>query len=143
MEKNEKTMAEITKKIRNEFVFLDYAPIVFVSAKDNKRVNTILPLIDMVYENLNKRIKTNVLNDVVLDAQLSNPAKPHNGKRLKIYYASQVQTSPCIIALFVNDVELFHFSYQRYIENKIRDAFGFEGVPISIVARNKGDKSIV
>ena len=143
VDKNEKTMADITKKIRNEFVFLDYAPIAFVSAKDNKRVNTIIPLIDLVYENLNKRIKTNVINDVVMDAQLSNPAKPHNGKRLKIYYASQVQSSPCVIALFVNDVELFHFSYQRYIENRIREAFGFEGVPISIVARNKSDKSIV
>ena len=139
VDKNEKTMSEITKKIRNEFVFLDYAPIAFVSAKDNKRVNTIIPLIDQVYENLNKRIKTNVLNDVVLDAQLSNPAKPHNGKRLKIYYASQVQSSPCVIVLFVNDVELFHFSYQRYIENKLREAFGFEGVPISIIARKKVD----
>ena len=137
VDKDQKTMAEITKKIRNEFVFLDYAPIAFVSAKNNKRVDTLLPLIDKVYENLNLRIKTNVLNEVVMDAQLSNPAKPHNGKRLKIYYASQVQSSPCVIVLFVNDVELFHFSYQRYIENRIRDAFGFEGVPISIIARKK------
>ena len=135
--KDEKTMVNITKEIRNQFVYLDYAPIAFVSAKENKRIDTILPLIDMVYENVNKRIKTNVLNEVILDAQMANPAKPHNGKKLKIYYASQVSTAPCTIVLFVNDPELMHFSYQRYIENKVREAFGFEGVPISIVARRK------
>jgi len=137
VEKDEKTMVNITKEIRKQFVYLDYAPIAFVSAKELKRINTILPLIDLVYENVNRRIKTNVLNEVVLDAQLANPAKPHNGKKLKIYYASQVSTAPCTIVLFVNDPELMHFSYQRYIENKIREAFGFEGVPISIVARKR------
>ena len=139
VDKNEKTMDEVTKEIRKQFAYLDYAPIAFVSAKDNKRVNTLLPLIDLVYNNVNLRIKTNVLNEVILDAQLANPAKTHNGKRLKIYYASQVQTSPCIIVLFVNDPELMHFSYQRYIENKLREAFGFEGVPITIIARKKED----
>ena len=135
--KDEKTMVNITKEIRKQFVYLDYAPVAFVSAKDNKRIDTILPLIDMVYENVNKRIKTNVLNEVILDAQMANPAKPHNGKKLKIYYASQVSVAPCTIVLFVNDPELMHFSYQRYIENKVREAFGFEGVPISIVARKR------
>ena len=72
-----------------------------------------------------------------MDAQLANPAKPHNGRLFKIYYASQVSVAPCVIVLFVNDVELFHFSYKRYLENKLRDAFGFEGVPITIVARKK------
>ena len=139
VDKDEKTMDKITKEIRNQFQYLDYAPIAFVSAKDNKRVNTILPLIDQVYNNVNLRIKTNVLNEVIMDAQLANPAKPHNGKRLKIYYASQVQTAPCVIVLFVNDPELMHFSYQRYIENKLREAFGFEGVPITILARKKED----
>ena len=137
--KDEKTMDKITKEIRNQFQYLDYAPIAFVSAKDNKRVNTLLPLIDQVYNNVNLRIKTNVLNEVIMDAQLANPAKTHNGKRLKIYYASQVQTAPCVIVLFVNDPELMHFSYQRYIENKLREAFGFEGVPITILARKKED----
>ncbi len=137
VDKNEKTMNEITKTIREQFAYLDYAPIAFVSAKDNKRVNTLLPLIDQVYNNVNLRIKTNVLNEVVLDAQMSNPAKSVNGKRLKIYYASQVQSAPCIIVLFVNDPDLMHFSYKRYIENKLREAFGFEGVPIEIVARKK------
>ncbi|MBR3227818.1 MAG: ribosome biogenesis GTPase Der [Erysipelotrichaceae bacterium] len=137
VEKDDKTMDRITKEIRKEFAYLDYAPIAFVSAKDNKRVSTLLPLIDQVYDNVNLRIRTNVLNEVILDAQLANPAKPHNGKRFKIYYASQVQSSPCVIVLFVNDPELFHFSYKRYIENKLREAFGFEGVPIQILARKK------
>ena len=137
VEKDDKTMANIEKEIRKQFAYLDYAPIAFISAKDNKRINTLFPLIDSVYNNVNLRIKTNVLNEVILDAQLANPAKTHNGKRLKIYYASQVQTAPCIIVLFVNDPELMHFSYQRYIENKLREAFGFEGVPIEIIARKR------
>ena len=137
VDKDDKTMDKITKEIRDQFAYLDYAPIAFTSAKDGKRVNTLLPLIDEVYNNVNLRIKTNVLNEVIMDAQLANPAKTNNGKRLKIYYASQVETAPCVIALFVNDPELMHFSYQRYIENKVREAFGFEGVPITIVARKK------
>ena len=137
VEKDDKTMDKITKEIRDQFAYLDYAPVAFTSAKDGKRVNTLLPLIDEVYNNVNLRIKTNVLNEVIMDAQLANPAKTHNGKRLKIYYASQVETAPCVIALFVNDPELMHFSYQRYIENKVREAFGFEGVSITIIARKK------
>lgn len=139
VDKDEKTMAKITKEIRDQFVYLDYAPIAFVSAKEVKRIDTILPLIDLVHENLNKRIKTNVLNEVILDAQLANPAKPHNGKKFKIYYASQVSSAPCTIVLFCNDPELFHFSYQRYIENRLREAFGFEGVPINIIARKRAE----
>lgn len=137
VDKDDKTMSNITKEIRKQFAYLDYAPIAFVSAKDSKRIHTLLPLIDMVHENINKRIKTNVLNEVILDAQMANPAKPHNGKKLKIYYASQVSTAPCTIVLFVNDPDLMHFSYQRYIENKLREAFGFEGVPINILARRR------
>ncbi len=140
VDKDEKTMSNITKEIRKQFVYLDYAPIAFVSAKEGKRIDTILPLIDEVYENLNKRIKTNVLNEVILDAQMANPAKPHNGKRFKIYYASQVSSAPCTIVLFCNDPELMHFSYERYIENRLREAFGSEGVPINIIARKRSDK---
>lgn len=140
IEKNEKTMAETEKKIRQEFAYLDYAPIAFVSAINKKRVHTLFPLINMVYENINLRIKTNVLNEVIYDAQATNPPKTHNGKRLKIYYASQVQVAPCVIVLFVNDPELMHFAYSRYIENKLREAFGFEGVPIRIIARKKDSK---
>ena len=139
IDKDDKTMVNITNEIRKQFVYLDYAPIAFVSAKLGKRVNTLLPLIDMVYDNLNLRINTNVLNEVILDAQMANPAKPHNGKKLKIYYASQVSSAPCVIVLFVNDPELMHFSYERYIENKLREAFGFEGVPIQIICRKRSD----
>ncbi|MBQ6217489.1 MAG: ribosome biogenesis GTPase Der [Erysipelotrichaceae bacterium] len=139
VEKDDKTMSNITKEIRKQFVYLDYAPIAFISAKQAKRVDTLLPLIDLVYENLNKRIQTSVLNEVILDAQLANPAKPHNGRKFKIYYASQVSSAPCTIVLFCNDPELLHFSYERYIENKLREAFGFEGVPINIVARKRPD----
>ena len=139
VDKDEKTMVNITQEIRKQFVYLDYAPIAFVSAKEGKRIDTLLPLIDQVYENLNTRIKTNVLNEVILDAQMANPAKPHNGKKFKIYYASQVSSAPCTIVLFCNDPELMHFSYERYIENKLREAFGFEGVPINIIARKRSD----
>ncbi len=140
VKKDQNTMSEITKKIRDEFQYLDYAPIAFTSALENKRVNTLLPLIEEVYENVNRRITTSVLNEVIMDAQMSNPPKTHNGKRLKIYYASQVESAPCVIALFVNDPELLHFSYKRYIENKLREAFAFEGVPINIKAIKKEDR---
>ncbi|MBQ1307281.1 MAG: ribosome biogenesis GTPase Der [Erysipelotrichaceae bacterium] len=140
VDKDDKTMSNITKEIRKQFVYLDYAPIAFVSAKQAKRIDTLLPLIDQVYESLNRHIKTNVLNEVILDAQLANPAKPHNGKKLKIYYASQVSTAPCTIVLFVNDPELMHFSYERYIENSLREAFDFTGVPIQIICRKKPEK---
>ncbi len=140
VDKDDKTMSNITKEIRKQFVYLNYAPIAFVSAKQAKRIDTLLPLIDQVYENLNRHIKTNVLNEVILDAQLANPAKPHNGKKLKIYYASQVSTAPCTIVLFVNDPELMHFSYERYIENSLREAFDFTGVPIQIICRKKPEK---
>ena len=140
VDKDDKTMDKITKEIRDQFAYLDYAPVAFTSAKDGKRVNTLLPLIDEVYNNVNLRIKTNVLNEVIMDAQLANPAKTHNGKRLKIYYASQVETAPCVIALFVNDPELMHFSYQRYLENRVRDAFGFKGTAIRFIIRERQDK---
>ncbi len=132
--KDHKTMAEMEKKIRSEFQYLDYAPIAFTSAIDGKRVDTLLPLIEEVYANVNRRIQTSVLNEVILDAQLSNPPKTHNGKRLKIYYATQVEAAPCVIVLSVNEPDLLHFSYKRYLENRLREAFDFKGVPINIKA---------
>ena len=102
VEKDEKTMSLIENKIRTEFSYLDYAPIAFTSAKNKQRINTLLPLIDLVYQNVNLRIKTNVLNEVIMDAQLSNPPKTHNGKRLKIYYASQVETAPCVTVSYTH-----------------------------------------
>lgn len=137
VEKDEKTMNRITKEIREQFKYLDYAPIAFVSAKTGAKVHNLIPLIDQVHDACSMRIPTNVLNDVVLDAQMMNPPKPHNGRQLKIYYSSQVSVEPPTFVLFVNDPELFHFSYKRYIENKLREAFGFIGTPIHIIARKK------
>ncbi|MDD7281894.1 MAG: ribosome biogenesis GTPase Der [Erysipelotrichaceae bacterium] len=135
VEKDEKTMAKIEKEIRAQFLYLDYAPIAFTSALTHSKVNQLIPLINAVHDNCTLRVATNVLNDAVLDAQMMNPAKPHLGKQLRIYYASQVAVEPPTFVLFVNDPELLHFSYKRYIENKIREAFGFEGTPIRILAR--------
>lgn len=137
VDKDEKTMNAIEKEIRAQFVYLDYAPIAFTSALTHSKVNKLIPLIDEVHDSCCMRIMTNVLNDVILDAQMMNPPKPHLGKQLKIYYASQVSVEPPTIVLFVNDPELLHFSYSRYIENKLREAFGFIGTPIRIIARKK------
>lgn len=137
VDKDEKTMNAIEKEIRAQFVYLDYAPIAFTSALTHSKVNKLIPLIDEVHDSCCMRIMTNVLNDVILDAQMMNPPKPHLGKQLKIYYASQVSVEPPTIVLFVNDPELLHFSYSRYIENKLKEAFGFVGTPIRIIARKK------
>lgn len=137
VDKDEKTMNAIEKEVRAQFVYLDYAPIAFTSALTHSKVNKLIPLIDEVHDSCCMRIMTNVLNDVILDAQMMNPPKPHLGKQLKIYYASQVSVEPPTIVLFVNDPELLHFSYSRYIENKLREAFGFVGTPIRIIARKK------
>lgn len=137
VEKDAYKMNEVTQKIRTEFLYLDYAPIAFVSAATKARVHTLFPLIDEVYAQCTRRIETNVINEVIMDAQIMTPPPTHNGKRLRIYYASQVSIAPPTFIIFVNDVELLHFSYRRYIENKLREAFGFEGTPIHIIARKK------
>lgn len=137
VEKDDKTMNVITKKIREEFKYLSYAPIAFVSALTGAKVQNLMPLIDEVHEACTMRVPTNVLNDVIMDAQMMNPPKPHNGKQLRIYYASQVAVAPPTILIFVNDPELFHFSYKRYLENKLREAFGFVGTPLNIQARKR------
>lgn len=137
VEKDEKTMNVIIDRIRKDFVYLSYAPIAFVSALTKQRVQTLFPLIEEVYNYSLLRISTPVLNEVILDAQMMTPAPTHNGQRCKIYYASQVSVAPPTFVLFVNDPELLHFSYQRYIENRLREAFGFDGSPIKIIARKK------
>ncbi|WLD91840.1 ribosome biogenesis GTPase Der [Alkalihalobacillus sp. AL-G] len=139
IEKNDKTLKEFEQKIRDHFLFLDYAPIVFVSAKTKQRLHTLLPVIETVAENHSMRVKTNVLNDVIMDAVMMNPTPTDKGKRLKINYVTQVATKPPTFVLFVNDPELLHFSYKRFIDNRIRDAFGFKGTPIRIIARRKSD----
>ena len=137
VEKDDKTADEIRSKIKDAFVYLSYAPILFVSAKSGQRVNEILDMVNTVYQSSQLRIATNVLNEVIQDAQLITPAPAINGKRLKIYYATQVSVAPPTFVLSVNDEKLMHFSYQRYIENRLREAFGLEGTPIHIIVRKK------
>ncbi|WP_078380166.1 ribosome biogenesis GTPase Der [Sutcliffiella halmapala] len=135
VDKDDKTMKEFEQKIRDHFLFLDYAPIVFLSAKTKKRVHTLIPKIDLASENHAMRVVTTVLNDVIMDAVAMNPTPTDKGQRLKIYYATQVAIKPPTFVIFVNDPELMHFSYKRFLENRIRDAFGFEGTPIKLIAR--------
>ncbi|WP_214875550.1 ribosome biogenesis GTPase Der [Exiguobacterium sp. CH10] len=137
VEKDDKTMKKMEEKIRKEFLFLDYAPIVFLSALTSKRLQTLLPVIKQVAETHRRRISTSVLNDVIVDAVAMNPTPTDKGQRLKINYATQVAIEPPTFVLFVNDPELLHFSYKRYLDNQIRKAFDFTGTPIHIVARQK------
>ncbi len=137
VEKDDKLMKKFEEKIRNQFVFLSYAPIMFTSALYNKRVHLLFEQINNVYQNYNRRVQTNVLNDVVLDATILNQAPIFNGDRLKIYYATQVSVAPPTFVLFVNDPSYMHFSYQRMLENKLREAFELSGSPIKIVLRKK------
>jgi GTP-binding protein len=137
VEKETNTMAEYTKKIRHEFQFLDYAPVVYVSALHKQRIATLFEAINVCYESATKRVQTSVLNDILLDAQQRSPAFEFNGGVIKIYYASQVSVNPPTIILFVNNPEYMHFSYRRYLENRIREAFGFEGTPIHFILRVK------
>jgi len=137
VEKDDKTMIKVEKQIREHFLYLSYAPVVFVSAKTKQKVQNLFPVIENVYQYSKLRIATNVLNEVITQAQITTPPPTHNGKRLRINYVSQVAVSPPTIVLFVNDVELLHFSYKRYLENKLREAFGFDGNPIHIIARLK------
>lgn len=137
VEKDDATMARIEKDIRKEFIYLSYAPVAFVSALTKQRVHTLLPLIDEVHDYSTMRVQTNVLNEVIMDAQLMTPPPTHNGRRLKIYYASQVAVAPPTFVLFVNEPELLHFSYKRFIENTLREAFGFTGTTLRILARER------
>lgn len=135
LEKNDKTMNLFTQQIREHFLFLDYAPIVFVSAVTKQRVHSVFPVINRVSENHSMRIQSSILNEVIEDAVARNPAPSDKGKRLRIYYATQVATRPPTFVVFVNEPEMMHFSYTRFLENRIREAFDFEGTPIKIIAR--------
>ena len=137
VEKTDKSMTEYVENIRAHFLFLNYAPIVFVSALKNQRVHLLFEEIKKVYENYQRRVQTNVLNDILLDATIMNQAPIFNGDRLKVYYGTQVETAPPSFVLFVNDANYMHFSYQRYLENKLREAFELEGTPIKIILRKK------
>ncbi|GEN53902.1 ribosome biogenesis GTPase Der [Halobacillus faecis] len=137
VEKEEKTMKEFEDKVRDQFRFLDYAPIVFLSAKTKKRIHTLIPKVLEASENHAKRVQTNLLNEVIMDALAMNPSPSIKGQKLKIFYATQVSVKPPSFVVFVNEPELMHFTYERFLENRIREAFGFEGTPIKIFARKR------
>ncbi len=137
IEKDDKTMNRFTEQVRTEFAYLSYAPIIFISAKTHQRVDTVIPAVDKVYENSCRRIPTNILNEVIADTQITNPAPARNGKRFRVYYATQVAQQPPTFVLSCNDPKLMHFSYQRFLENALRHAFDFEGTPIRIIVRKK------
>lgn len=137
VKKSETAMVEFTKKIRDEFKFLDFASIVFLSAKNKSRINTLLPEIVKAYDSYQRRVSTSVLNDIIEDAQIINPTPSFNGGRLKIYFANQVAIKPPTFVLFCNDPSYMHFSYQRYLENRLRSSFDFEGTPIKIICRER------
>ena len=135
--KDDKTMKEFDEKIRDSFAYLDYAKIIYVSAKTKQRVFNIFPLIKESYENRQRRIQSSTLNEIVVDAVAMNPTPQDKGKRLNIFYASQVAINPPTFVFFVNYPELMHFSYERFLENRIRDSFNFEGTPIKLLARQR------
>ncbi|MBR1581476.1 MAG: ribosome biogenesis GTPase Der [Bacilli bacterium] len=137
IDKDNNTVKEFTEKIRADYKFLDYAPIVFVSALSGQRINTLLPLIEKVYDSYTFDIKTSVLNEIIQTAQMMNESPHFNGGRVKIYYAQQVSSKPVTIALFCNEPTWMHFSYLRYIENQIRDSFELIGSPINLVCRKR------
>ena len=138
--KDKNDISNYTKLIRTEFQFLSYVPIVFLSALTKKRIHTLMPEINKVYENSRKQIKTSILNDVIRDAVLLNAPPSYKGKRLKIYFVAQSGTMPPKFTFNVNSKGLVHFSYERYLENKIRENFDLEGTPIIIQFKNKGEQ---
>ena len=137
LKKNSHSMADFEKAIRQEFQYLSYAPIVFVSAKTHQRLNTLPALIKKVNTNHERRITSSVLNEVILDAIAQNPTPTDNGKRLRIYYATQVSVKPPTFVVFVNDPDLMHFSYERFLENQIRASFDFTGTPVHLIIRRR------
>ncbi len=137
LEKKTDTMRKFEEKIRNEFLYLDYAPIIFVSAETKQRLKQLPDLIEKVGLNQNLRVPSSVLNDVIMDAVAINPTPTDKGRRLKIFYATQVSVKPPTFVIFVNDEKLMHFSYSRFLENQIRRSFEFEGTPIRIIPRKR------
>lgn len=135
--KETNTLRDFEQEIRDEFQYLDYAPIIFVSAKTKQRLNKLPEMIEEVSMNQNLRVPSALLNDVIMDAVAINPTPTDKGKRLKIFYATQVAVKPPTFVIFVNEEELMHFSYARFLENQIRKAFTFEGTPIRIIARRR------
>jgi len=140
IEKTTKTLENMEKEIRSGLAYMEYAPILFISALTGQRVHKLFELINSVFEQSNKRITTGMLNNILSDAmaRMQPPAK--KGKRLRIYYITQTGVRPPNFVVFVNDAELFHYSYQRYIENRIRDVYGFEGTPVRMTVKQRGEQ---
>lgn len=140
VEKDGRTMDETRKSLMKDFSFMSYAPIIFISAKTGQRIDRLFELIKYVNEQNTMRISTGMLNDILADATARVQPPTDKGKRLKIYYMTQASTKPPTFVCFCNKAELFHFSYQRYLENQIRSTFGLEGTPIRFVIRERGEK---
>ena len=140
IEKDNNTVKKHTEKIRQILSFMPYAEILFISAKSGQRLNKIFEMIDVVIENNSMRVATGVLNEIVTEAVAMQQPPSDKGKRLKIYYVTQVAVKPPTFVIFVNDKELMHFSYTRYLENKIREAFGFRGTSLKFFIRERKEK---
>ena len=140
IEKDSKSTLRWTETARNELAFMQYAPVLFTSALTKQRVNRVIELVKFVADQHAMRISTSVLNQVIEDATAINPPPSEKGRRLKIYYATQAEVKPPTFVLFVNDAEIMHFSYLRYLENKLREAFGFEGTPIKLIVRSRKEE---
>lgn len=141
VDKDEKTMDKMRSEVKEAFKFMDYAPVHFISAKTGQRVERLFDLIKYCFDQNAIRISTGVLNDVLAEATAKVQPPSDKGRRLKIYYITQPSTKPPTFVVFANSIELFHYSYRRYIENQIRSVFGLEGTPIRLIIREKGDKS--
>ena len=139
IEKDNSTMSEFNNKIRTELAYMPYAPILYISAKTGQRVTTLFERINYVHNQSVTRITTGMLNDVLGDAMIRVQPPSDKGRRLKIYYMTQIGIAPPTFVIFCNNVQLFHFSYQRYIENCLRETFGFSGTPIKLIIRMRGD----
>ena len=139
-EKNDKSVYRFTEEIRKKFAFMPYADIMFVSALTGQRLIRLYDEIDLVRQYQNMRIRTGVLNDIMTDATAMHEPPQDKGKRLRLFYISQVSVNPPTFVIFVNYKELFHFSYLRYIENRFREAFRFVGTPVHFIIRERKDK---
>ncbi|MCD7783417.1 MAG: ribosome biogenesis GTPase Der, partial [Firmicutes bacterium] len=140
IEKDNDTYGEFVKSIKNALSYMTYAPTVFISAKTGQRIDTLFDEINRVYAGANQRISTGTLNDFLSDVTVRVQPPTDKGRRLKIYYITQSSAAPPTFVIFCNRADLFHFSYQRYIENGLRETFGFYGTPIRLVIREKGEK---
>ena len=140
VEKDDKTIYRFTEKVRQTLSYMPYAELLFISAKTGQRLPKLFDTIDMVIENHSMRIQTGVLNEIITEAVALQQPPSDKGKRLRIYYATQAAVKPPTFVLFVNDKELMHFSYTRYLENKIRDTFGFKGTPLRFIIRERKEK---